>query len=112
MPKLLTRPSTDHLPHDLAAPTGFSERKGFLAQLGCEGLMSMNPDYLQTMRFKALRCRELAETASDAEVAEELLRIAAELETAAHVLGGERSEEAPEAGPKGRLGSEAPLQTS
>ena len=74
--------------------------------------MSMKPEYIQTMRFKALRCRELAETASDAEVAEELLRIAAELETAVHVLGDERSEEDPKAGPKGRLGSEAPLNAS
>ena len=68
----------------------------------------MKPEYIQTIRFKALRCRDLAEKASDTEAAEELLRIAAELETAAHVLGNERSEEAPEAGPKGRLGSEAP----
>ena len=74
--------------------------------------MSMNPEYIQTMRFKALRCRELAETASDAEAAEELLRIAAELETAVHVLGDERSEEVSKAGLKGRLGSEAPLQAS
>ena len=72
--------------------------------------MSMNPEYIQTMRFKALRCRELAETASDAEVAEELLRIAAELETAVHVLDDERSEEASKAGLE--LGSEAPLQAS
>jgi len=55
----------------------------------------MNPEYIQTMRFKASRCRELAETASDAEVAEELLRIAAELETAVHALGDERPGEAP-----------------
>ena len=74
--------------------------------------MSMKPEYIQTMRIKALRCRELAETASDAEVAEELLRIAAELETAVHVLEDERSKEAPEAGPEGRLGSETPLQAS
>lgn len=74
--------------------------------------MSMNPEHIQTMRFKALRCRELAEKASDAEVAEELLRIAAELETAVHVLGDERSKEAPEARPEGRLGSEARLQAS
>jgi hypothetical protein len=93
-------------------PTRFSERKGFPAQRGCEGPMSMKPEYIQTMRIKALRCRELAETASDAEVAEELLRIAAELETAVHVFEDERSKEAPEAGPEGRLGSEAPLQAS
>ena len=72
----------------------------------------MKPEYIQTIRSKALRCRQLAETASDTEVAEELLRIAAELETAVYVLGDERSEEDPKAGPKGRLGSEAPLQTS
>jgi hypothetical protein len=87
-------PSTDRLRHDHADRARFSERKGIPAQRGCEGPMSMKPEYIQTMRFKALRCRELAKAASDAEVAEELLRIAAELETAVHALGDEQSEEA------------------
>lgn len=39
------------------------------------------------IRSKALRCRELAEAASDAEVAEELRRIAADIEDAIVVLG-------------------------
>jgi hypothetical protein len=54
----------------------------------------MNAEYVQNMRLKALRCRELAKTASDAEVAEELLRIAAEIETALHLLRDSRSEDA------------------
>ena len=73
---------------------GFSERKACLAQRGCEGPTSMHSEHIQNIHSKALRCRELAETASDAEVAEELLRIAAELETALHVLRDPRSEDA------------------
>jgi hypothetical protein len=72
----------------------FSERKACLAQRAHEGLISMHSENIQNLRSKALRCRELAETASDAEVAEELLRIATELETALHVLRDPRSEEA------------------
>ena len=33
----------------------------------------MHSEHIQNIHSKALRCRELAETASDAEVAEELL---------------------------------------
>ena len=51
----------------------------------------MNSEEVQKVRSKALRCRELANSASDPEVAQELLRVAAELETALLVLGGERS---------------------
>ena len=54
----------------------------------------MNSEHIQNLRFKALRCRELAETATDAEVAEELLLIATELETALKVLRDPRSEDA------------------
>jgi hypothetical protein len=53
----------------------------------------MTSEHIQSIRSKALRCRELAGAASDAEVAEELLRIAAELEAALHVLGDQPSEE-------------------
>ena len=53
----------------------------------------MNSEEVQKVRSKALRCRELANTASDAEVAQELLRIAAELETGLLVLGDQRSDE-------------------
>jgi hypothetical protein len=51
----------------------------------------MTSEHIQNIRFKAMRCRELAEGASDTEVAEELLRIAAELEAALHVLGDQPS---------------------
>ena len=50
----------------------------------------MNSEEVQTVRSKALRCRELANSASDPEVAQELLRVAAELETALLVLEDER----------------------
>ena len=69
----------------------------------------MNSNYVQEMRSKALRCRELAKTASDPEVADELLRLAAELETALHLLEDERSTDGRTAatGPKGRLDHES-----
>ena len=54
----------------------------------------MISERIHNIRSKALRCRELAGAASDAEVAEELLRIATELETALHVLRDPRSEDA------------------
>ena len=72
----------------------FSERKGSVAQRGFEGPTSMISEHIHNIRSKALRCRELAGAASDAEVAEELLRIATELETALHVLRDPRSEDA------------------
>jgi hypothetical protein len=59
--------------------------------------MSMNSEFVQNIRLKALRCRELAKAASDPEVAEELLRIAAELETALHLIGNSRFEDASKA---------------
>ena len=61
----------------------------------------MNAEHIETIRFKALRCRELAESASDAEVAEELRRIAAEIDTAIAVFGSDRTKEGrnPEAVP-------------
>ena len=51
----------------------------------------MNAEHIETIRFKALRCRELAESASDAEVAEELRLIAAEIDAAIAVLASERT---------------------
>lgn len=77
----------------------------------------MKSEYVQDIHSKALRCRELARTASDAEVAEELLRLAGELETALHLLG-QNSEGGPDAvsGLKGRSSSKArpdiPVQAS
>jgi hypothetical protein len=65
----------------------------------------MNSEHIQSIRSKALRCRELAGAASDAEVAEELLRIAIEFEAALHVLDDQRSEGSSNSGP--RLSSEA-----
>ena len=69
----------------------------------------MNSNYVQEMRSKASRCRELAKTASDPEVADELLRLAAELETALHLLEDEGSTEGRNTvpGPKGRLDPES-----
>ena len=54
----------------------------------------------ELLRSKALRCRELAETASDAEVAVELLHIANDIETALLVLGNQHSVSIPAAGSK------------
>ena len=82
----------------MTGPRKFTEGKAALAH---RGPMSMTSQHIETIRFKALRCRELAESASDAEVAEELRRIAAEIDAAIAVLGTERTEEAwnPEAVP-------------
>jgi hypothetical protein len=57
---------------------------------GPKDARSMNSEEVQKVRSKALRCRELANSASDPEVAQELLRVAAELETALLVLEDER----------------------
>lgn len=74
----------------------------------------MNSEQLQSIRSKASRCRELAKAASDTEAADELLRIAAELESALHVFGDEGSSVVP--GLKGRLGraspSDSPVEAS
>ena len=51
----------------------------------------MNSEEIQKVRSKALRCRELSNSASDPEVKQELQRVAAELETALLVLEDERS---------------------
>ena len=56
----------------------------------------MTSEKLQSIRSKASRCRELANAASDSEVADELLRIAAELESALHVFGDEGSNGGPD----------------
>ena len=53
----------------------------------------MYAERIHNIRTQAVRCRELAETASDVEVAEELRRIAAEIEDAIAVLGKQRSED-------------------
>jgi len=78
----------------------------------------MNSEQLQSIRSKASRCRELAKAASDSEVADELLRIAAELESALHVFGDEGSNAGPDVvrGLRGRLGraslSDSPVEAS
>ena len=51
----------------------------------------MISEEIQKVRSKALRCRELSNSASDPEVKQELQRVAAELETALLVLEDERS---------------------
>jgi hypothetical protein len=61
----------------------------------------------ELLRSKALRCRELAEAASDAEVAVELLHIANDIETALLLLGNQRSASIPLAGSKERADREA-----
>ena len=61
----------------------------------------------ELLRSKALRCRELAESASDAEVAAELLHIANDIETALLLLGNERSASSAVAGSTERAGREA-----
>ena len=53
----------------------------------------MYSERIHNIRSQAVRCRELAKTASDAEVAEELRRIAAEIEDAVAVLAKQRSED-------------------
>lgn len=69
-----------------------------------KGPPSMNSKLL---RSKALRCRELAETASDAEVAAELLHIANDIETTLLLLGGEPSVSSAVAGSRQHAGREA-----
>jgi hypothetical protein len=58
---------------------------------GLKDARSMNSEEIQKVRSKALRCRELSNSASDPEVKQELQRVAAELETALLVLEDERS---------------------
>ena len=41
----------------------------------------MDPDLIRKVRSKAVRCRELASAASDAEAAQSLLQIAGDIET-------------------------------
>ena len=58
---------------------------------------SMNSEQIQSSRSKALHCRRLAATASDPEVAQELLRVADEIEAALLALCDR--ERVPGAGP-------------
>lgn len=73
----------------------------------------MTSEYIQDIQSKAVRCRELAKTASDAEVADELLRVAAELETALHLLGqGSESGSNVKVRPSSKVRPDSPVQAS